>query len=166
MMVNGHILFDPGCVEDVRPQSHPEVIQSVVEPPVVLQPQQQQLLETIRDTSLEINPKQDPDADDMTELTSRTDDELVRDAFNHLNEPETIEDEDEQEDEIVWDPRSTCLSPYAIWCFTDILFILQGNDLPGPFSTYACNAFNSCKAIVEPNKAHLAEVACQKAAVH
>lgn len=106
MMVNNHILFDPGAVEDVRPPSHPEMMSLVVDQPTIPQPQQQQLLETIRDNSLDVNPKQDPDADDMTELTSRTDDELVRDAFNHLNEPGAIEDDDEQDDEIVWDPRS------------------------------------------------------------
>lgn len=38
----------------------------------------------------------------MTELTSGTDDVLLRDAFGHLNEGDSDEDE---EDQIVWDPK-------------------------------------------------------------
>ena len=42
----------------------------------------------------------------MTERTSRTDDDVVRDAFKFLNtEEEDVEDMGEDEDEIVWDPR-------------------------------------------------------------
>ena len=47
----------------------------------------------------------DPDDDNMTEHTSRTDDDVVRDAFKFLNTEGDIEDMDEDEDEIVWDPR-------------------------------------------------------------
>jgi protein SMG7 len=47
----------------------------------------------------------DPDDDNMTERTSRTDDDVVRDAFKFLNTEGDIEDMDEDEDEIVWDPR-------------------------------------------------------------
>ena len=74
-----------------------------VDDPVI--PIQQQLLATIRDTSLDLLPK-DPDDDNMTEGTSRTDDDVVRDAFKFLNTEEDVEDMDEdEEDEIVWDPR-------------------------------------------------------------
>jgi protein SMG7 len=72
--------------------------------PVIPIRQQQQLLATIRDTSLDLLPK-DPDDDNMTERTSRTDDDVVRDAFKFLNTEEDVEDMDEEEDEIVWDPR-------------------------------------------------------------
>ncbi|KAF8872464.1 hypothetical protein BD779DRAFT_1452737 [Infundibulicybe gibba] len=52
---------------------------------------------------LETN-KAKPEEDDMTEETSRTDEDVVRDAFQFLNtsDPEMIDEEDE---EIVWDPR-------------------------------------------------------------
>jgi protein SMG7 len=55
---------------------------------------------------LDLLPK-DPDDDNMTEGTSRTDDDVVRDAFKFLNTEEDVEDMDEEveEDEIVWDPR-------------------------------------------------------------
>lgn len=57
----------------------------------------------------------DPDDDNMTERTSRTDDDVVRDAFKFLNTEGDIEDmdEDEDEDEIVWDPRHD-LSLYCV----------------------------------------------------
>jgi len=64
---------------------------------------QQQLLVNIRDNSLDLHPRRDPEADDMTELTSRTDDDLVREAFWVVDKPEVIADEDEDdEDEIVY----------------------------------------------------------------
>ncbi|KAJ3809794.1 hypothetical protein F5876DRAFT_43157 [Lentinula aff. lateritia] len=44
----------------------------------------------------------DPEDENMTELTSGTDDVLLRDAFGHLNEGASDEDE---EDQIVWDPK-------------------------------------------------------------
>ena len=49
----------------------------------------------------------DPDDDNMTERTSRTDDDVVRirDALKFLNTEENVEDMGEDEDEIVWDPR-------------------------------------------------------------
>ena len=63
----------------------------------------EQLLANIRDTSLDLLPK-DTDDDNMTERTSRTDDDVVRDAFKFLTEGD-VEDMDEDEDEIVWDLR-------------------------------------------------------------
>ena len=49
----------------------------------------------------------DPDDDNMTERTSRTDDDVVRirDALKFLNTEENVEDMGEDEDENVWDPR-------------------------------------------------------------
>lgn len=44
-------------------------------------------------------PPVDLEEDAMTELTSNTDDAVLRDAFGHLN------DEDDGDDEIVWDPN-------------------------------------------------------------
>ncbi|KDR77107.1 hypothetical protein GALMADRAFT_429038 [Galerina marginata CBS 339.88] len=110
LLVNNHVMFNPELVEDVRPPSHPEMSHLLEDMTAVPMNQQEQLLATIRDNSLDMNPKLDPDADDMTELTSRTDDDPVRDAFNHLNEAEDIVDDDEQDEEIVWDPRAT-ISP-------------------------------------------------------
>ncbi|KAE9405488.1 hypothetical protein BT96DRAFT_325146 [Gymnopus androsaceus JB14] len=44
-------------------------------------------------------PPVDLERDAMTELTSNTDDAVLRDPFGHLN------DEDDGDDEIVWDPN-------------------------------------------------------------
>lgn len=44
----------------------------------------------------------EPEDDAMTELTSNTDDAVIRDAFIHLNEGD---DEDDEDDQIVWDPN-------------------------------------------------------------
>ena len=54
-----------------------------------------------RNTSLDLLPK-DPDDDNMTERTSRTDDDVVRDAFKFLNTEGDVEDTDDEEEEIVW----------------------------------------------------------------
>lgn len=103
--MNNHIVFNPEAVEAMPgPLANEEADQDVDDPVVVPIHQEQQLLATIRDTSLDLLPK-DPDDDNMTELTSRTDDDVVRDAFKFLNTEEDAEEEDEDEDEIVWDPR-------------------------------------------------------------
>ena len=94
--MNDHIVFNLGAVEVTAPLlAEVEAAQEV-----------EQLLATIRDTSLDLLPK-DTDDDNMTERTSRTDDDVVRDAFKFLNREGDVEDmnEDEDEDEIVWDPR-------------------------------------------------------------
>lgn len=65
-------------------------------------PQQSSLFATIRDSSLIFR---DSDEDAMTEQTSRTDDEVVRDAFKFLDGSDRDVDTDDQDDEIVWDPR-------------------------------------------------------------
>jgi len=97
-------MFNPESVEEIRVTSHSEADRgnSVTDANVPIH--QQQLLVKIRDNSLDLHPKQDSDADDMTEFTSRTDDDPVRDAFKFLNTSEDIVDDDE-EDQIVWDPR-------------------------------------------------------------
>jgi len=64
--------------------------------------QEQQLLTAIRDTKMELHPKP-ADEDQMTEFTSRTDEDVVRDAFKFLNNSDTADDEEDEE--IVWDPR-------------------------------------------------------------
>jgi hypothetical protein len=92
------------AVEIPAPLSVNEEADQDGDDPVIPIRQQQQLLATIRDTSLDSLPK-DSDDDNMTERTSRTDDDVVRDAFKFLNTEEDVEDSDEEEDEIVWDPR-------------------------------------------------------------
>ena len=99
--MNDHIVFNIEAVEVTAPLLT-EAAQDVDDPVIPIR--QQQLLATIRDTSLNLLPK-DPDDDNMTEQTSRTDDDVVRDAFRFLNTEGDIEDMDEDEDEIVWDPR-------------------------------------------------------------
>ncbi|KAG6865602.1 hypothetical protein C0991_001026 [Blastosporella zonata] len=64
---------------------------------------QQNLLVSIRDTR---RLDKEPEEDNMTEVTSRTDDEMLRAAFNFLNAPGDDQEIDDEEDEqIVWDPR-------------------------------------------------------------
>lgn len=108
LLINNHIVFNPEAVEEVRVASHSEVNHGHIVADTHVPIHQQQLLAKIRDNSLDLHPKRDPDADDMTELTSRTDDDPVRDAFKFLNTSEDIVDDDE-EDEIVWDPRFVVL---------------------------------------------------------
>ncbi|KAG6820008.1 hypothetical protein H0H93_006554 [Arthromyces matolae] len=67
---------------------------------------QQNLLATIRDTR---RVDRELEEDNMTEVTSRTDDEVLREAFNHLNAPGTdneVDEEEEDGEEIVWNPRA------------------------------------------------------------
>ncbi|KAF8153018.1 hypothetical protein B0H34DRAFT_662751 [Crassisporium funariophilum] len=111
LLINNHIMFNPEAVEDHRTPSHTEISHDIEDPVVPIR--QQQLLATIRDTSLGLLPQRDPDDDNMTELTSRTDDDVVRDAFKFLNAEEEVELDDGEDEEIVWDPRaiSPTLSP-------------------------------------------------------
>ncbi|KAJ3507371.1 hypothetical protein NLJ89_g6337 [Agrocybe chaxingu] len=110
-IMNNVITFKFGIVEDVRPPSHPEMTQNAGDNAVPIR--QQQLLANIRDNSLNLHPIRDPDGDDMTELTSRTDDDPVRAAFDHLNKAENlIDDEEVEEDEVVYMRSSfSSLSP-------------------------------------------------------
>lgn len=80
-----------------RSHSEATVLSEHSVPPVPLH--QQQLLVDIRDARLDVQ----PDDDNMTEGT-----DVLREAFDflHADQPE---DED-QDDEIVWDPRSLILS--------------------------------------------------------
>ncbi|KNZ81029.1 Protein SMG7, partial [Termitomyces sp. J132] len=64
---------------------------------------QQNLLTSIRDTR---RVDKEPEEDNMTEATSRTDDEVLREAFNFLNAPGQDNEVDDEEDEIVWNPRA------------------------------------------------------------
>ncbi|KAG6815676.1 hypothetical protein H0H87_012342 [Tephrocybe sp. NHM501043] len=63
---------------------------------------QQNLLASIRDTR---RVDKEPEEDNMTEVTSRTDDEVLRAAFNFLHAPGDNDDVDDEKEEIVWDPR-------------------------------------------------------------
>jgi hypothetical protein len=94
IIVNNHILFNPDAVENA---SVPKV--GVIDDP---------------STNVLVVEKNDPperDIDGMTDITSRTDDDPVNEAFEHLkNSPENI-DEDEEDEEIVWPRASPSLSP-------------------------------------------------------
>ena len=101
--MNNHIIFNLEAVDVTAPLlTNVEAAQDVDDPVIPIR--QQQLLATIRDTSLGLLSK-NPDDDNMTEHTSRTDDDVVRDAFRFLNTEGDSEDMDEEEDEIVWDLR-------------------------------------------------------------
>ncbi|KAF8957507.1 hypothetical protein BDZ97DRAFT_103612 [Flammula alnicola] len=109
LLINNHIMFNVDVVEDVRPPSHMEMTNVAEDACVPID--QQELLAIIRDTSLGLHPRRNPDDDDITEFASGTDDDTVRDASKFLNTSEDIVDEDEQEDEIGWDPRAI---PYSV----------------------------------------------------
>ncbi|KAF8805580.1 hypothetical protein BYT27DRAFT_6658955 [Phlegmacium glaucopus] len=109
LLINNHFIFNPEAVEVATALFANEEVDQEVDDPVIPIHQQQQLLATIRDRSLDLLPK-DPDDDNMTERTSRTDDDVVRDAFKFLNTEEDVEDMEVEEDEIVWDPRAN-ISP-------------------------------------------------------
>lgn len=59
---------------------------------------QQNLLTSIRDTR---RVDKELEEDNMTEAT----DEVLREAFNFLNTPGDDNEVDDEEDEIVWNPR-------------------------------------------------------------
>jgi hypothetical protein len=96
-LINNHVIFNPESVEDIRQPTHAEVgqVKEAASVPV----RQQNLLDTIRDNSLDLHPKRDLDVDAMSESTNCTE-EVLREAFDFLNAPEN-----ESEDEIVWNPR-------------------------------------------------------------
>lgn len=56
-------------------------------------------MHSVLSLSRNVIPRADLEDDAMTELTSNTDDSVLRDAFGHLN------DEDDGDDEIVWNPK-------------------------------------------------------------
>ncbi|KAJ7625666.1 hypothetical protein FB45DRAFT_921994 [Roridomyces roridus] len=66
-------------------------------------------LSTIRDVRFALQTAE-VDEDAMTEKTSRTDDDILHDAFSFLNNAPTEEDE-ASDDEIVWDLRDAPVSP-------------------------------------------------------
>ena len=70
----------------------------------VVSVRQQKLSAAIRDTHRECLGAIEHDDDNMTELTSRTDEEVVRDAFRVLD-TRFSDTSTEEDDEIVWDPR-------------------------------------------------------------
>jgi len=103
LLINNHIMYNLESVEDNRVENRvatrSEVACDIDE--------EQQLLVDIRNSSLELHPK-DLDADDMTEQTSRTDDDILREAFKAVDNPEVIADE-EDEDQVVY--MRSSLSP-------------------------------------------------------
>ncbi|TFK75608.1 hypothetical protein BDN72DRAFT_853252 [Pluteus cervinus] len=68
-------------------------------------PSYQQSLPPPPRLSLAHSNRQEDDA--MTEETSRTDDDVLREAFEHLNSP----DRDMDDEQIVWDPRANASPP-------------------------------------------------------
>lgn len=65
---------------------------------------QQKVLAAVRDTRVDSPTGMEHEDDNMTEITSRTDDDVLRDAFRFLDTST------EEDDEIVWDPR------YCAYC--------------------------------------------------
>ncbi|KAJ6616729.1 hypothetical protein B0H10DRAFT_1948893 [Mycena sp. CBHHK59/15] len=68
-------------------------------------------LASIRDSRLTMRAGGDEEEDAMTEKTSRTDDDILHDAFSFLNNGEAEAAEASDEDQIVWDLRETPVSP-------------------------------------------------------
>jgi protein SMG7 len=99
MLINNHILFRDEIVDGSLSRSHSQAtgLSEHSIPSVPLH--QQQLLADIRDARLDVQ----LDDDNMTEGT-----DVLREAFDflHADQPE----DDDQDDEIVWDPRSLILS--------------------------------------------------------
>lgn len=93
-LINNHIVFNRGIVEDAFSLNTEKSQRADAEPSA-----SHQLLADVRDTTLTLQPKFDLDEDDMTDATSRTEDDPVRDAFLHLDAPDVP---DEQDDEIVY----------------------------------------------------------------
>ncbi|KAF9484119.1 hypothetical protein BDN70DRAFT_850450 [Pholiota conissans] len=100
LLINNHVIFNPESVEDVRPPTHPELNQPKEDAIVTIG--EQNLLDTIRDNSLDSHPRRDLDVDAMSEATNHTADEVLREAFDFLNASEG-----ESEDEIVWNPSAS-----------------------------------------------------------
>lgn len=59
----------------------------------------QKVLAAVRDPRADSPTEMEHEDDNMTEITSRTDDDVLRDAFRFLDTSA------EEDDEIVWDPR-------------------------------------------------------------
>lgn len=107
MTLNNHIIFNPEAVEPLHASLHVEVPRPN-EDPIVPAHQKRSLIGP-KETNLDVTPQADPDTDDNMETTSLTDDDPVDAAFNTvLDRPEDLMDNeaDEEDDEIVWDPRS------------------------------------------------------------
>jgi protein SMG7 len=64
---------------------------------------QQKVLAAVRDLRVDSPVEMELEDDNMTEITSRTDEDVLRDAFRFLDTSA------EEDDEIVWDPRYTSL---------------------------------------------------------
>ena len=106
VLMNNYFVFNPEAVEAIAvPSADQQADQDVqVDDPVIPIRQQQQLLATIRDMGLDLLPK-DPDDDNMTERTSRGLTMMSFVRFRVLNTEGDVEDTDDEEDEIVWNPR-------------------------------------------------------------
>jgi protein SMG7 len=69
----------------------------------------------IGDGRFDIHNGKERDEDAMTENTSRTDDDPVGDAFRHALDAD-LEDDDDGNDEIVWNPRCVNYFIYLLLC--------------------------------------------------
>ena len=88
-------MFNPEAIEEIHVALHLEVNHdhSVTNANVPIL--WQQLLAKIRDNSLDLHPKRDTDVDDMTKLTSCTNEDPILDAFKFLNTFKDIVNDDE-----------------------------------------------------------------------
>ncbi|TFK32091.1 hypothetical protein BDQ12DRAFT_617701 [Crucibulum laeve] len=112
-LLGGYIVFDENIIEDERPPTHPEVTAQIAPTNSAVELHQEHLLASIRDHSWVNNAMRDFEEDNMTEATSKTEDDVLKAAFDHLNSPQP-EDEDrkeyeDEEDEIVYMQRSPSL---------------------------------------------------------
>lgn len=97
LLIKNHFVFNLEIIEDAS-SSFATSSQQFVE-----EAQQKQLI-NVSEPRLVLHMKHDHEVDDMTDLTSRMDDDPVRDAFQFLNTAlNPVEDDDEdEEDEIVY----------------------------------------------------------------
>lgn len=105
------------------------------------------LMTTLRERRLDLRAELDFDEDDMTEITSRTDDDVVRDAFRFLD----TSDNEERDDEIVWNPRFVLCRPRVLSLTGTAQGICISCYAPRFIVTsFARESCNPCEAPAEP----------------
>lgn len=110
----------------VEPRSRASPLPVDREPLQPVPPQQQQMMNNIRDQSAETKPVRDDDA--MTAVTSRTDDDVLKAAFQHIG---VAADEDD-EDIVLYNPKGS-LSP-VLSPIMQVTPITPSKSLNGPSS--------------------------------